>query len=67
MSIVDGSLQEFYESDSFVRKLRKFEREGYQGKMLVHELISDDWGAPPVYFQVTGVAENGGRIDERIG
>lgn len=45
ISLVNGSLQEYSEGDNFVSRLKLLQSQGYQGKALVHELISDDWGS----------------------
>jgi hypothetical protein len=66
ISLVDGGLQEFEEGDSFVERLNELKTQGYEGKSLFHELITDDWGAPPVYVQISGKTSQGTEINERI-
>ena len=45
IAFVDGSLQEYFESESLVTQLASFIEEGYTGKALIDELLTDDWGA----------------------
>jgi hypothetical protein len=52
--LVNGDLQEFREGGDFLRRLARLEREGLQGRALIHELITDDWGAPPVRVVLSG-------------
>lgn len=51
---VDGSLQEFTETKSFLLRLAELKEQGYEGKNLVNELITDDWGTPPLFVQIMG-------------
>lgn len=67
ISFVNGSYQEFEESDSIFVKLKTLQKSGLEGKALVHELLTDDWGAPPVIVKLTGVLEDGTIVDENIG
>ncbi|MCW8825452.1 MAG: hypothetical protein OQK78_03410 [Gammaproteobacteria bacterium] len=64
--LVDGGVQEFTEGDSFITRLHLLQKSGYEGKELVHELITDDWGAPPVYVEITGTTSEGENINARI-
>ncbi len=64
--LVDGGLQEFTESDEFLTRMNTLIQQGYEGKELVHELITDDWGAPPVYIEITGYTSKGISVNERI-
>ncbi|BCV58979.1 hypothetical protein [Shewanella algae] len=66
ISLVDGGLQEFEESDSFLQRLDQLKSEGYEGKSLIHELITDDWGAPPLYVKISGKTSQGQEINEHI-
>lgn len=65
-SLVDGSLLEFNLPDNIVQRMRILRSDGYEGKSLIHELITDDWGPPPNYVDIKGVTEDGEKIDERI-
>lgn len=40
-------------------RLRALERDGLRGRSLVHALTTDDWGAPPLFLELTGLDENG--------
>ena len=66
ISLVDGSLQEFDENDSFAERLCQLKNRGLEGKSLVHELITDDWGAPPLYVKIKGKTSKGQEINEHI-
>ncbi|MBT5105772.1 MAG: hypothetical protein HOM20_06265 [Porticoccaceae bacterium] len=66
VSLVDGGLQEFMENDSFVERLYRLKNQGYEGRALVHELITDDWGAPPLHVRISGKTSKGHEIDEHI-
>ena len=66
VSTVDGGLQEFNEPDSIIAKLSALRRDGYVGKELVHALLTDDWGPPPVGVRIRGKLEDGTCIDEYI-
>jgi len=66
VSTVDGGLQEFNEPDSIITKLSALRHDGYEGKQLVHELLTDDWGPPPVGVRIRGKLKDGTCIDEYI-
>ena len=66
ISFVDGSSQEYEENDSFVDSLQQLKEQGYKGKPLVHVLITDDWGTPPLYVKILGVTSTGKEINEHI-
>lgn len=51
---VDGSLQEFTETNEFLLRLSELKEQGYEGKGLIDRLITDDWGAPPVFVEIKG-------------
>lgn len=63
---VDGGLMEFTESDSIVARLTSLRADGYEGKELIHALLTDDWGPPPRGVQLEGRLEDGTRVDEYI-
>ena len=44
---VDGGLDDSISGDHYLQNYRKLKAEGYEGKKLIHELLTDDWGAPP--------------------
>jgi len=56
---VDGSLDEFEESDHFLLQLNALQIDGYKGKELINELITDDWGPPPLLVEIKGIKEDG--------
>lgn len=66
ISFIDGGLQEFEESDSFAEELFLLKSLGHEGKSLVHALLSDDWGAPPVYVKISGTTSKGQEVNEHI-
>jgi len=51
---VDGSLQEFSETKEFLLRLAELKEQGYEDKELIDRLITDDWGAPPVFVEIKG-------------
>ncbi len=51
---VDGSLQEFSETKEFLSRLAELKEQGYEDKELIDRLITDDWGAPPVFVEIKG-------------
>jgi hypothetical protein len=63
---VDGSSQDWTETDGVYSRYLKLRSSGYKGKSLVHELLTDDWGAPPVGVRLTGTLEDGTPVDEYI-
>lgn len=63
---VDGGLLEFNKSDSIIDRLSTLRRSGYVGKELIHALITDDWGPPPVGISICGTLKDGTRVDEYI-
>lgn len=63
---VDGGLKEWDEEDAFVERLRRLRRLGFDGKSLVHTLITDDWGAPPTHIRVEGRLQDGSTVKESI-
>lgn len=63
--LVDG-IQELKENDSFVSHLDQLKSQGYQGKSLINQLITDDWGAPPLYIKISGTTSKGQEVNEHI-
>jgi hypothetical protein len=59
--LADGSLMDITESnpDKSIVILGRLKAQGLEGKDLVNELITDDWGAPPISVIVKGRMENG--------
>jgi hypothetical protein len=63
---VDGSLKEFKKDDSFLAQLKALQNEGYEGKQLINELITDDWGPPPVIIEIKGKKTDGSSVNLTI-
>ncbi len=66
IKLVDGGLQELTEEDEFICQLEILQNQGYEGKELIHQLLTDDWGAPPVYVDISGTTSNGSVVNIRI-
>lgn len=66
IKLVDGGLQELTEDDEFISQLETLKNQGYEGKELIHQLITDDWAAPPVYIDINGTTSNGSVVNIRI-
>ena len=64
--LVDGALQEFSESLEFYKKYLRLKSADVSGKELIHQLISDDWAAPPCAVYISGISERGEKIDIQI-
>lgn len=66
IKFVDGSLSEFDESDHFLLRMNTLQMHGYKGKELINELITDDWGPPPLLVKIKGIKEDGNKVDLTI-
>ncbi len=64
VQLVDGGLQEFQEGPAFLVRLRALQARGVEGKQLIHQLLSDDWAAPPTVVIIAGKGTDGRPIDE---
>jgi hypothetical protein len=64
--LIDGSLDEYSESDEFISTLHSLQDQGYTGKLLIHQLITDDWGAPPIVVDISGVTSTGINVKVKI-
>jgi hypothetical protein len=64
--LVDGGAQDWVFGPEFLAKLKRLEAQGLTGKNLIHELISDDWGAPPVIITISWNGPDGRRIERKI-
>lgn len=53
--LVDGSLLDMGSVPA--ASLRRLQAEGYEGRALIHALITDDWGAPPRFIELTRLGE----------
>lgn len=66
ISFVDGGLEKFEEDDAFIKRMDDLKYQGYEGRSLIHELITDDWAASPVYIKIIGITTKGKKISEHI-
>jgi hypothetical protein len=62
--LVDGGLQEWQEGPDLLVRLQNLRRRGLEGKQLIHELLTDDWAAPPRVVIISGVAPDGQRLED---
>jgi hypothetical protein len=60
----NGDLQEFRKGPGFLERLRSLQARGVEGKALIDELITDDWGVPPRVVIISGVAPDGQRLED---
>ncbi len=44
----DGGLAEFDLPDSSIQKFERLRQDGYSEREIIHQLITDDWAAPPL-------------------
>lgn len=63
---VDGSMGKFDAGQELLAALRDLQAQGLEGKQLIHQLLTDDWGAPPVFIDITGIDETGSAVEVRI-
>jgi hypothetical protein len=66
IALANGSAMDLAEDDRFYEKLLRLRYDEFEGRQLVDELISDDWGAPPIGVRITGELSDGTVIDEYI-
>jgi hypothetical protein len=64
--LVDGGLLELTKGAGFLRELQSLQSQGFVGKELVHRLLTDDWGAPPLSVEISGKAPDGKNVEVRI-
>lgn len=64
--LVDGGLMEIPLDDDFLVRLRRLQDAGLKGKALIHELITDDWGPPPLSVVVRGIGPDGSSVELAI-
>lgn len=57
--LVNGCLLDFDVDPDFLERLRTLETQGLAGRSLIHALLTDDWGAPPVFLRIVGAGSNG--------
>jgi hypothetical protein len=60
--LVDGGEHDFSYGQEFLNRLADLEARGYNGKELIHALITDDWAAPPVVVTVDGTDADGRQV-----
>lgn len=63
---VDGSMCEFDVGQELLDALRDLQAQGLEGKRLIHQLLTDDWAAPPVLVDITGIDDAGQVVEVRI-
>jgi hypothetical protein len=51
--LINGGLLEWQMGPEFLEKLDRLRRNGLEGKRLINELLTDDWGAPPTVVVIT--------------
>jgi len=63
--LVDGSIMDIPENDAeqFLSRLDELKAHGITGKALIHKLITDDWGPPPVFIIIKGKRSNGESVN----
>jgi hypothetical protein len=66
VNTVNGGAMDWPVPDSILDKLARLRRDGLEGRDLVHELLTDDWGAPPRGVSITGTTDDGRSINEYI-
>lgn len=64
--LVDGCLLDFDVDPDFLARLASLRGQGLEGRALIHELLTDDWGAPPVFVRIVGSGFDGNPIDITI-
>lgn len=64
--LVDGGAMDWEVDDSKYQRLLQLRQDGLEGKALIHELLTDDWSAPPRGIRLSGTMEDGTEIDEWI-
>ena len=66
ISFVDGSFHEFEEDNRFGEELIELQEQGYEGRELIHALLSDDWGPQPTFVMIKRTLANGKNSDISI-
>ena len=57
--LADGGAQDWHEGPEFLARLAAPGARGVAGKELIHQLITDDWAAPPVIVTISWVDPSG--------
>ncbi|THB81837.1 MAG: hypothetical protein D3926_00330 [Desulfobacteraceae bacterium] len=63
---IDGSVESFSEDEFFLHGLNELQRQGFEGKALVHELLKDHWKVTPRFVQVSSTTSSGTEVNIRI-
>jgi hypothetical protein len=63
---IDGSFSEFTIHEDIVQQLVFLKNQGYQGKELIHCLLTNDFSARPTSVNISGKLKNGTAIKETI-
>jgi hypothetical protein len=50
-------------NDDLYARYKKAVESGLEGRDLVHELLTDDWAAPPRGIHITGTTADGETVD----
>lgn len=66
VDLVDGSYDEWNEPLSILAKHDRLVHDGLRGKALVHALLHDDWGPPPVRITLSCPGVDGKLIEIAI-
>jgi hypothetical protein len=51
---VDGGYMDWVQPATLVARYHDLVGRGLEGKALVHQLLTDDWGPPPTRIRLTG-------------
>lgn len=60
---VDGSLTTYSTRLGILAKHDQLLHRGFKGKALIHELLTDDWAAPPLTVRLSGPGSGGAPIE----
>lgn len=64
--LVDGSLMQFDAAADLLDRLNALQAQGLQGRQLIHQLLSDDWGPPPLFVEIIGTSPEGRHVEVLI-
>ena len=67
ISFVDGSYDEWSEGPELLDRLGALQAQGFAGKTLIDQLLTDDWGAPPARVVLTGTDAAGQPFEHTLG
>ncbi len=63
IQFVDGGSTSWDESDDLYSRYKTAIANGLEGRSLVHEVLTDDWAAPPLGIYITGTTATGETVD----